>query len=348
MGVFLAACALLPGCGGAPEPESDVVARGERLLGISISDRADGDFGTAYAQARAAGMQVTSLSLAWDDLETAPGVYAPDPDFLAIAASFYPTGGTKLVLGINPIDTNVRRVPSHLAGLAWDDTRLISAFKALLDWALPRAAPLDLVALSIGNEIDATLATPADWTAFQTFWREVAAHARTLRPGLRVSSKVTYAGLTGPLADEAAALNAHTDLVLTTYYPLNADFTTQPASAVEDALAEVATRYPGRRIAFAEIGAPSSSMCGSSLEHQAAFVRAAFRAWDRHADQIELLEFTWMHDISSGAIDTYEAYYGVSDPCFLAYLGTLGLKKHDGEDKPAWLTLREEAGQRGW
>ncbi len=71
-------------------------------------------------------------------------------------------------------------------------------------------------------------------------------------------------------------------------------------------------------------------MCGSSEALQAEFVTRAFQAWDRHADQIEYLDFVWIHDISQEALDRFETHYGVSEECFLEYLGTLGLQSFAG------------------
>lgn len=324
------------------------VERGERLLGIAISDRSDGDFEAAYKEAVDAGLQVISLPLAWDDLETSPGVYAPSPDFLAIAASFYPSRGSRLILEINPIDTNNERVPDYLDGRAWNDPELVQAFEDLLDWTLPRAAGIDLVALSIGNEIDATLASETAWKQYTDFFARVASYARRLRPGVPLATKVSKDGHIGPFAAQAAAINEYTDVVLTTYYPLAGDFRVQRPETVHGVFDDITSRYPGRTVFFSEIGSPSTSRCGSSEALQADFVREAFEAWDEHADQIGLLEWVWMHDISGEILDFYETYYGLSNSCFLDFLATLGLKHSDGGDKPAWRALVEEAGRRGW
>jgi len=324
------------------------VPRGARLLGIAISDRADGDFDAAFAEAVEAGMQTTSLSLGWDDLETAPGVYDPAIDYLGIAAGYYPPRGVRLLLSINPIDTNRTRLPSHLAGRDWNDPVVVEAFQRLLDWALDRAAPLDLVALVIGNEIDATLSSTAEWQAYRDFHGQVAAYARAIRPGLRVGAKVTVGGVHGPFAVEAKALADASGLVLTTYYPLGPGFQIEPPASVDRTFDEVVAASGGLPILFAEIGSPSTDSCGSSEALQAEFVQRAFDAWDRHAESIELLEFVWMHDIDQAALDRYEGYYGLSDPCFLEYLATLGLQSADGTDKAAWTRLVQEAAARDW
>ena len=43
-----------------------------------------------------------------------------------------------------------------------------------------------------------------------------------------------------------------------------------------------------------------------------------------------------------------ETSYGLSDPAFLAYLGTLGLRTADGRDKAAYAVSEAEAEARGW
>jgi len=325
-----------------------VLPRGDRDLAIAISDRADGDFNTAFGEAVALGMNSTSLSISWDELETAPGVYSPNPNFLDIATSYYGSRGTRLLLGINPIDTNNTRVPPHLVGRDWDDPVVIDAFKALLDWAIPRTEGVELVALAIGNEIDASLVAPAQWAAYRRFFAAVSAHARSLRPGLRVSTKIMAAGLLGHARDEAIELLPLTDALLTTYYPLGSDFTADPPNVVHDVFRDIVELVPGLPVLFAEIGMPSSNRCGSSEAIQSDFITEVFAAWDTHADRVELLEFVWMHDISPAALDRYESYYGISDGCFLDYLATLGLKSPTGAPKPAWERLATEAADRGW
>ena len=47
-------------------------------------------------------------------------------------------------------------------------------------------------------------------------------------------------------------------------------------------------------------------------------------------------------------VQSYTKYYGVGQRAFAEYLGTLGLRSHDGKDKQAFQTLRQEAKSRGW
>lgn len=174
---------------GTARPQAKPLPVGQRTLSISLTQPADNDFDAAFTLAQGAGMQATSPALAWDELETAPGVYQPAVDWLGIANLYYPAQGVALSLEVKPIDTNTLRLPADLGGLAFDD------------------------ALA--------------WQQYSSFFLQVAKHARSLRQGFVVGTKVTYAGLMGPDAALADTLVAGGDCVFVTYYPLNADFTVQ-------------------------------------------------------------------------------------------------------------------------
>lgn len=57
---------------------------------------------------------------------------------------------------------------------------------------------------------------------------------------------------------------------------------------------------------------------------------------------------SWLHDVSAETLQTFEQFYGISDPNFLAFLGTLGVRPRQGVDKPAFTAIQEEAKRRGW
>jgi hypothetical protein len=325
--------------------------KGQRLLGVSITESETEGFASAIARAQAAGMQTTSLALAWDDLESAPGVFGSNPDWLAIADAYYPSIGVAISLEINPIDTVTWRVPAYLSGLPIDDPLVVSAYKNLLTWAFAQIPNLDVIDFVIGNEIDGVLgADPVQWARYTNFLAQVAPHARQQRQGLSVGSKVMFDGLLGPAAPLAASLNRYTDAVLTTYYPLWPDFTVKPPSTVQVDFAALVGAYPGRRIRFKELGYPSGALCLSSEALQAEFIRQTFAAWDIYRAEIEQIEFVWLTDISPEVLDQYRLYYGNNDPVFLEYLATLGLRTYPalGTDKQGYVTLAEQAHLRGW
>lgn len=68
---------------------------------------------------------------------------------------------------------------------------------------------------------------------------------------------------------------------------------------------------------------PSKSQCNSSGAKQQEFVEGLFAAWDRHTDQIQIVTFVWLSDLSPVSVAGYGKYYGISDAAFLDYLGTL-------------------------
>lgn len=337
--------------GGPNSPVWRPLAGGGRTLAVGITEPQNGDWVAGFDLTLNLGSQATSLLLAWDDLETSPGVFAPTTDWLGIANGFYPLSGTKLALTITTIDTNVLRVPADLAGLPLNDPQVISRFNGLLDWVFSKISALELSSLSIGNEIDAYLGGDAlAWSEYEAFFAVTSAHARGLRNGLLVGATATFGGYMTGAPLELTSLNQHSDVVLVTYYPLHPDFTVRPPSSVRTDMDQLTAAFPGRRLHLSEAGYPSSSTCASSDALQAQFVRQMFRAWDEHSESIRFIQFEWLHDLSQAEVTALGAYYGISSPAFLEYLRTLGLRTFSGTglDKPGIQALRNQARLRGW
>ena len=326
----------------------DVRPRERRILSISVNETDDVGYETSLQAAQRAGIAAVSLPQNWDDLETAPGVYQPDPNFLAIANIYYVGTGLNIALGINPIDTNNVRLPADLRGKAWDDPQVIERYKRLLDFALMEVKSLELTSLTIGNEIDGVLRTAEEWEAYTRFFKEVADYARGFWPGVRVGTKGMMRGMTGRFQKEFQRLNQHADVVMVTYYPLKDDFSVAPPGGVHGDFQELMALYPDKPIHVMEIGYPSGTGVGSSQSAQAEFISESFAMWDRYADRIEYMEFTWLNEQPSYQIDVWAEYYRLNDPGFLEFLGTLGLRDQDGRSKAAFERLINETDRRGW
>ena len=243
-----------------PAPNSaQVVLKGSHLMEIDITEGADRNYDQALQMARAAGSETVSLSLAWDDIETAPGVYRPDSNWLEIANLYCPSQGLPVSLVISTIDTGIDRHPPDLRLRSYDDPIIIARFNALLEYVFAQIPDLELTSMAIGNEIDAGLGSNAAlWRQYTTFFEATARHARSLRPGLRVGSKAMFQGAVGGASEYLLALNQHSDLVMVTYYPLDYRFQVQHPSQVASDLDELVSLYPGRPIFLAEAGYHSS------------------------------------------------------------------------------------------
>ena len=321
----------------------------ERLLSISITESSNKDYGYAFTLAKDAGMQVTGFSLKWDELEPTPYKYASDPNWFQVINDFFPTQAIAVSLMIGPIDTNNLRLPPDLADKSFDDPQVIERFKRLLDYVFSEIPQLGLSSLSIGNEIDGYLGTNKQlWKEYTYFFQEVSSYARTKRPNLVIGSKIGFWGLTGNSRELSADIIRASDVVMVTYYPLNNDFSVKNPEVVHEDFATLVELYTNKPIYILEAGYPSSPLLNSSESKQAQFVQEIFKAWDTQSEHIKVLDFLWLHDIPPAVVEELGGYYRLRDEKFLAYLATLGLRTHEGQDKEAFKVLKLEAEMRGW
>lgn len=326
--------------------KSGKIDKGDRIFSFQVWEAEGEDFAAAFEKAQALGMQSTMIHVNWNGVESAPGVY--NGEILDILNVFFPYHRMPIALAVCPIDTDIRTVPADLESVPFDDPAFNQRFKDMLDFIFDKIPDLELVSLSIGNEVDVHLGTDAErWRQYTAFCGEVADYARTKRSGLRVGVKTTFYGLTRDARPQVLALNEFSDVIMVTYYPLDGLLVRSPRSPRKDFDALVAV-YPGRPIQFLELGYPSSKLNKSSERKQAAFINQSFKAWDEHKEQVEVVSFFMQTDWSESALDDLEDRYNIHIPEFRAFLGTLGLRHADGTEKPAMRTLRRQAERRGW
>jgi hypothetical protein len=333
-----------------PTP-ANPLSKGERILELDANAPENDDYDRVMEQARDLGTESIRLSVYWDDIETAPGLFDPDPNWLAIANQYYSAQGFSISLVISVLDTTEIRVPEDLEGKAFSDPALISRFQGLLDYVITQLPDVELVSLAIGNEIDGVLGIdPAAWLAYQDFYNSSAAYARDKLPGVAVSTKVTFEGLTGPMENQAQLMFEDSEVVMTTYYPLQGDFSVKDPDIVLQDFQTLTDLFPDKEIHITEIGYPTSEINHSSESKQARFIQAMFQAWDAHADQIPVLSYSWLSDLPEESVQELEAYYGLKDQAFGEFLRTLGLRTYpgSGENKPGFDVFRTEAKARGW
>lgn len=329
----------------------NVLPKGNRRLEIDITDAENGDFDQSIALVKEVGAESVSLSVFWDEIETAPGVFAPDPNWLEIANLYYPEQDFQLSLVISVLDTSEIRLPIDLAGNSFADPEVIIRFRTLLDYIKTQIPDLKLTSLAIGNEIDGVLGSESGaWEQYSVFFTQAAEYARGLWPEVPVGAKIMFEGLTGSASEYAWALNQNADIVMVTYYPLQGDFTVKDPEVILEDFSRVTEMYPEKEVHFAEIGYPTSETNNSSPEQQAIFIHNMFKSWDKHASQITALSYSWLTDLPQASVNEYEDYYGLTDPAFGEFLRTLGLRTYpgSGEDKIGFQVFQEEAKARGW
>lgn len=311
-----------------------------QTLGISITESNRGDYDADVNQALSAGAKATSLTLFWDEADQ-NGSYAPEFDWPSIANGYYPAKGISLVLSLAVIDTVIERRPEALRGYAFDDPRVLARFESYVSEVLARLKDTDLVAISIGNEVDGYLSSPQDWAEFAGFFAGAAEIVHRLRPGVPVGFTATWDGLRGTNGPYILHANQASDALFINYYPLDSGFRVLPPTDISKQLDAMITVASGKPVFLTETGYPSAG-CGSSDAMQLAYFQALLAALEDRESDIPLAMLVWLHDITPAALDHYRRYYSMPNPCFLSYLGTLGLRTNDGRDKPAfdWLIQR--------
>lgn len=357
--LFLAALlAAAVSCGDSPggpgdwevTPPENPLPAGDRLFGITVTENEDG-FLPSFEVAQEAGLQLVELNIPWDSIETGPGTYQ-DPYGGALAATaFYGAEGVQVFLSLAVVNTVFSCVPDYLDSLPFSSPEVIAACEGMLDFVMSSIpGNVTVAGISIGNEIDLVLESYDDWVDYIVFFAEVADYARSAYPGIPVGGKCTVMnGVLGVDSLYVEALNEHSDIVMLTYYPQDGDFQALPPAVVHSHLSAVCQAFPEKEVWLCEAGYQSGQeYCASSEEQQAEFFHELFTAWDCHASQVGLIKIDWLHDISPEALAGLLEYYGFSNPGFVEYLATLGLRNYDGTDKYAWLQVLAETDARGW
>jgi hypothetical protein len=320
-------------------------------LGLDVStfaENASFNYDSCFAVGQNLGMGSVGLFRNWTGIETAPNTF--DLAIFDIANYYYPLYNMAVDLTITPIHTNNLEVPADLTTTAFNDPLLINRFKTLLDSVKAHLPNLTLSSLVIGSEQDVYLGGNATlWSHYTTFYDSVSAHARSLWPGLKIATELTFNGITN-YNTYAQVLNTNSDYIGVSYYPINVDFTVQPVSVIATDFTNLVGLYPSKPLCFYQYGYPSSTVCNSSENLQAQFIAETFSAWDNHAANIRYIDFTWLHDLDTADVNFYGSYYGINDPVFLEFLRSLGLRTWNGSGthKLAMIELECQARQRGF
>ena len=306
---------------------------GNRMIGMHPAPSQNGNYDSAIYYAQNACVKVVNMLCTWSSLETKPKVY--DNYLLSIANAYYPVKGLKVSLNIAPVNTNILEVPTDLKSVTFSDTLMIHRFERLIDFVFKQIPAIDLYSLNIGNEYDISFGTNgALWNQYKVFYDSVKTYIKNSHPNLNVGTTITWAGITDAATKSFAhLLNQNSDIISTTYYGLNSDFTVKQPAQIPTDFAAAVTEYPSTPIYFQECGYPSSDTCKSTEALQSQFIFYVFNTWDFYETQIPYISFLNETDLSQAAVDTLAKYYNFNNSTWKEYLRSLGLRTYPGNGK---------------
>jgi hypothetical protein len=335
----IGASVLLLGCGGSGgAPTTPMTADQVVAMTIDTPDSSapitSQSLDAAVALAQGAGVRGVIATYTWSDLEPSPGQI--DVSALQSGLGYYRQKGLQILLGIQVINTVKREVPSDLEDVAFDDPQFISRFHALLD-AVRGALSGGERYISIGNEVDAYLGSqPAQWGTYTAFYADAVSYLHANSPQLSVGVTTTFSGYSAGNPAAVQALNAPSDVIILTYYPLQGDSQVLAATAPITDLPMMIGLAGNKPVVLQEAGYPSGTLNGSSEADQQQFVANLFQTWRAAGNQLPLLSYFLLYDLDATTCDALGVYYGSSDPAFLSFLCSLGLRTSDGTAKAAW------------
>jgi hypothetical protein len=296
------------------------------------------------AYAKQYGMQFMEATFAWKDVE--PTALSYNPYYLQLTNAALPTYSIKGILAFNPININQLTLPADLASRALDDPVVIARYEARLDYMMAQTPQMTWAGISIGNETETYLGTDATkWHQYTVFVQAVTSYIHTRYPGTPVGVKATFRGLTSTATAYLHGINAFTDVVYVTYFPLFSEFTSTTALAAN--VQTLVSEYADRRIEFLEMGFPSSEAIGSSELLQQQFIDQLFDVWDANIAQIKRMNFVSPYELTPAQLDLVAPLIG-GDPISRAYWGSIGLHHADCTKKPAFNQLHAHLYFRLW
>jgi hypothetical protein len=301
------------------------------VVALAVNETPSVPFGTAWTEAKRIGIRATTLSIDWAQAEPRPGEY--DLTWPRAAGAFYPAEGAEIGLVLRDLNTTRDERPADLRGKPYDDPAVLERWRKMADAVLAAMPKARLSWIAVGNEVDAFLGRDRDKiAAYARFVRGAFAHLRARRPGVRLSTCLTF----DEVRKSGAALRpilAEGDAAMVNYYLMDGARRSPRAQVPKDldAMAAFAGTKP---LLITEAGAPSGAVVGSSEAAQADFVRTLLPEVRKR--KIPYVNLVWMHDVGEGAVAKFADYYGSTDPAFRDFLGTLGLRGHEGKPKPAW------------
>ena len=330
-------------------PAGDAPPPPVRHLGIEVDQPAGFDHGAQIDRATAFGVDAIQLTFPWVTFEPdGTGFKDEVLGFFEAGMTLYRNRSLHVVLSVPIIDTVATLVPSDLAGKRLDSPEVIARAEAAIAALLARSGS-ELAYLVLSNEVDIHLAQGAPtWAELDALTGALAAKVHQLRPDVRTGISVTAGSLARVPAnpDVLAALAGH-DVAFVTYYQAG-NFGSASSAGIAADLATIVAATD-RPIVLKELGYPTGPALNGSETGQAAFITAAFAAWDANAARVPLVMFSRMFDGLRSDCEAQAASYGLpGNEAFIEFLCTLGLRTYSDGEKPGWSSFMAAAQLRSF
>lgn len=324
------------------------VSKEDRILSIDINTASNTSFLSAFTIAKDVGSMVNGVHLAWDALETSS--LQNDHQEIDNINEFYSQQNTGITLSISPIHSVTNNLPSDLKALSFDNPVVIERYKKMLDYIKDHLASVNIISLTIGNEIDAYLKDDSQkWLEYQNFYSSVASYARSILPNTKISTEFTFMqGYLGGAKPFIKEINKISDIIGVSYYPRDSEGLVLNPRIVHQNFKTLSNAFPGKPIYIFQLGYPSGNLLESSEGIQEDFIKQVFMAWDDNKEHIKLIDFTFLHDFTEEEIELQRDYFEQYDNNFGEFLRSVGLRKLNNEDKLSFSTLRDESSKRNW
>lgn len=321
----------------------------KRHFGIAIIDTPAQSFNDALKDAKRMGSDHVELVIGWDDVEATQNWLFKHPDWARMANDLYAKEEMSVALSFLSVDTVTDRRPSFYKNKSWDNPDVIEGAWAALSLTLSKLNDVELLPISLGNEADIWIdAHPEQKDSYRRFMAALRDLVHKNFPEIQVGVKVSASSVLSAEGETAQELSRDMDVVLLTYYPLTEEFKARSLESAAQDLKKIVAAFPRRDIHLTEVGYPSSEVCDSSQDQQAAFVRQVFQAWDIYSKHIVCINWTWQTDIPKSQAKDMAFGFGVQTLCFEEFLGTLGLRHVTAEPKKAWGVLQQELRHRNF
>ncbi len=291
-----------------------------------------------YKAIYAAGARGAQTAAPWGSLNSVAHIYDFDPiDNAYFGLQALADYGYEMILfNMAIITINERNMPADIIGLAFDDPAVIARMHSLLD-AINSKFNNKVRYLSFGNEVDTYFSShPTEWTAYQTLVEDARTYVKTLNPALQVGVTTTFEGATKTFVNEVGKLNTNMDIVILTYYPIDAGtFVPRDPTTVKDDVASMIGISDSKPVIMQEWGYPSSAVLGSSEQKQADFYSNTFAELEKQSViNFPFVSFFKYRDWNSAQVQSITGQ--TAGGHFYEFMSSLGVLNNDGSTKAAF------------